>query len=89
MGRQEWEGAVKGEEAKEVPQRGDLFCLAHPGTPELFSGYGLVEEAGRKGRLVGLLMWTAPDRWTPPGWRMSRQRLEEAKQISPLSRDSL
>src|SRR3990172_9395425 len=51
---------TNGREAREVPQRGDLHYLWHPGTEDIFSGYGLVVEDGKRNRLVGLLMVDRP-----------------------------
>lgn len=47
-------------EAKEIPQRGDLHFLWHPGTVNVFSGYGLVASKGIKESLVGILMVDRP-----------------------------
>lgn len=44
---------------KEVIGRGQLCFLSHPDS-EMFSGYGLTTEQGRKDRLVGLLMVDRP-----------------------------
>lgn len=44
----------------ELPQRGDLLCLHHPGTPDTFSGYGLVVRSDWPGFIVGLLMVDRP-----------------------------
>ena len=57
----------EGKEAGEVPERGDLYSLRHSGPEDVFSGYGLVVEAGRKDRLVGLLLVDRP-RPADPGW---------------------
>lgn len=40
--------------------RGELLCLYHPGTNDVFSGYGLVMEDDEPGDLVGLLMIDRP-----------------------------
>ena len=40
--------------------RGELLCLYHPGTNDVFSGYGLVMEDDETGDLVGLLMVDRP-----------------------------
>lgn len=51
----------------ELPARGDLLCLYHPDTSNIFSGYGLVVRPGWPGYMVGLLMvdrpFPAPDSW--------------------------
>jgi hypothetical protein len=49
------------EPKQEIIQRGDLFFLGHPGKEEIFSGYGLAIQAGRKDVLVGLLMIDRPN----------------------------
>ncbi len=49
-------------ETKEVPKRGELYFLWHPGTEDIFSGYGLVAKEGFKDYLVGLLMVDRPRR---------------------------
>jgi len=41
-------------ERGEVPRRGDLYFLSHPGTDDVFSGYGLVAREGFKDYLVGV-----------------------------------
>jgi hypothetical protein len=48
------------EPRKEVINRGDLYFLHHPTTPDTFSGYGLTTHPGRKDGLVGLLMVDRP-----------------------------
>jgi len=54
-------------ERGEVPKRGDLYFLSHPGTDDVFSGYGLVAREGFKDYLVGVLMVDRP-RPVPPEW---------------------
>ena len=44
---------------KEILSPGQLYFLSHPGS-ELFSGYGLTTQEGRKDRLTGLLMVDRP-----------------------------
>ncbi len=41
-------------------RRGELLCLYHPGTNDIFSGYGLVMADDEPGELVGLLMIDRP-----------------------------
>ncbi|MCL4266688.1 MAG: hypothetical protein KJ069_26080 [Anaerolineae bacterium] len=48
-------------EYKEYIERGALVYLWHPGTEEVFSGYGLTLADGRPDRLVGLLMVDRPE----------------------------
>lgn len=40
--------------------RGELLCLYHPNTPDMFSGYGLVMHDDWPGHLTGLLMVDRP-----------------------------
>lgn len=40
--------------------RGDLLCLAHPGAPDVFSGYGVLMQDDWPGRMAGLLMVDRP-----------------------------
>ena len=44
-----------------------LYFLWHPGTGNIFSGYGLTMQPGRKERLVGLLMVDRPHP-VDPAW---------------------
>lgn len=41
-------------------KRGDLLFLTHPGTHDVFSGYGLAVESGSAAHLVGLLLVDRP-----------------------------
>jgi len=59
---------------KEVISRGDLYFLWHPGTENVFSGYGLAVKAGSNEHLVGLLMIDRP----PQGVAEWLQTVEEA-----------
>jgi hypothetical protein len=45
---------------KETIGRGELLFLSHPGTGEVFSGYGLAMQPGTEELLVGLLMIDQP-----------------------------
>jgi len=45
---------------KEIINRGDLYFLCHPGSENVFSGYGLAVKAGSNEHLVGLLMIDRP-----------------------------
>jgi hypothetical protein len=65
---------VEREPIKETIDKGDLFYLYHPGTEEVFSGYGLTVEAGRNDQLAGLLMVDRPEPADPEWLR----RVEEA-----------
>ena len=51
---------VERELSKEVVGRGELYFLWHPPTTDIFSGYGLTIQEGRKNHLVGLLMVDRP-----------------------------
>ena len=48
------------EPRKETIVKSDLLFLSHPGIENLFSGYGLTVEQGRKNLLVGVLMVDRP-----------------------------
>lgn len=48
------------EPTKEIINRGDLYFLWHPGSENVFSGYGLAMKAGSNEHLVGLLMIDRP-----------------------------
>jgi hypothetical protein len=63
------------EPRKEVIERGELYFLWHPTTSDIFSGYGLTMQEGRKDRLVGLLMVDRPQPVDP-------QWLEDVKSPS-------
>jgi hypothetical protein len=54
-------------ETREIPERGELYFLWHPGTEGTFSGYGLTAREGFKDYLVGLLMVDRP-RPADPEW---------------------
>jgi hypothetical protein len=54
----------EGELHHEDLSRGQLYALSHPDS-DLFSGYGLTTLAGRKDRLVGLLMVDRPQPANP------------------------
>lgn len=55
---------------KEIIEKEELFYLWHPETDQIFSGYGLTNESGRKDRLVGLLMVDRPQRADPEWLQM-------------------
>lgn len=65
---------VEREPRKEVIERGELYFLWHPMTSDIFSGYGLTMQEGRKDHLVGVLMVDRP-RPVDPQW------LEVIKQV--------
>ena len=61
-------GQTAGEESrpgKESVAKGELFYLWHPGTEEIFSGYGLAMWPGDKTLLAGLLMIDRPQTADP------------------------
>jgi hypothetical protein len=62
---------------------GQLYFLAHPGS-ELFSGYGLTTQAGRKDRLIGLLMVDRP-RPVDPNWLAEIEALYGDYQLVPMT----
>lgn len=55
------------EPRKEIIGKGELFFLWHPGTEEIFSGYGLTMQPGSTESLAGLLMVDRP-RPADPEW---------------------
>ena len=65
---------VEREPRKEVIERGELYFLWHPTTSDIFSGYGLTMQEGKKDRLVGLLMVDRPQPVDP-------QWLEDVKLV--------
>jgi DNA-binding Lrp family transcriptional regulator len=64
--------------------RGELLCLYHPGTTDIFSGYGLVMADGWPGELAGLLM---VDRPTPanPAWLARIQEAYGECELVPMT----
>lgn len=65
MHERDWGHIDPSGEAKEAPQRGDLYFLWHPCTEYVFSGYGLIAREGFKDHLVGILMVDRPRRADP------------------------
>ena len=55
------------EPRKEIIGRGELYFLYHPGTEQVFSGYGLTMRSGSQELLSGLLMVDRP-RPAEPDW---------------------
>ena len=49
------------EPSNETIKRGDLLFLNHPGIEDIFSGYGLILQPGRKDVLAGLLLVDRPN----------------------------
>lgn len=74
---------VEGENHKEGIGRGQLCFLAHPGT-EIFSGYGLTTQEGRRDRLVGLLMVDRPQP-VDPTWLNQVEQTYGDYQLEPMT----
>ena len=64
--------------------RGELLCLYHPGTPDTFSGYGLVVESDWPGHLVGLLMVDRPYP-VDPTWLAQLHEAYGEAQLVPMT----
>jgi hypothetical protein len=64
--------------------RGQLYFLSHAGS-ELFSGYGLTTQEGRKDRLIGLVMVDRPDP-VDPQWLAEITRLYSDYQLLPMTK---
>jgi hypothetical protein len=78
------EGARR-EPGKEVLERGHLYFLHHPHTPDTFSGYGLTLQAGRKDFLVGLLMVDRPQP-VDPAWLAEVEETFGAYQLTAMTK---
>ncbi len=78
------EESTKDRERREIPQRGDLYYLWHPGMEDIFSGYGLVMEDGRRNRLVGLLMVDRPSP-VDPAWLASVKATFGGYELHPIT----
>ena len=74
---------VERELQHETIGRGELFILSHPETEDVFSGYGLTTEDGRKDRLVGLLMVDRPHPADPDLASISNRHLRRMPDYSP------
>ena len=72
------------EPQNETIGKGELFFLEHPGTEQIFSGYGLTVRPGTKEFLVGLLM---VDRPAPvdPGWLAEVRATFGEYQLVPMT----
>lgn len=64
--------------------RGELLCLYHPGTNDIFSGYGLVMQDDWPGHLTGLLMVDRPFP-ADPTWLESIRELYGACDLVPMT----
>ena len=69
------------EPQKETIAKGELLFLSHPGTDNIFSGYGLTMQPGSNEFLAGLLMVDRP-RPVDPEW------LKEVDSTLGYGRDS-
>jgi hypothetical protein len=69
---------------KEIIEKGDLFFLCHPGTPDIFSGYGLSMQRGSKEHLAGLLMVDRPRR-ADPAWLERIEQVFGEYQLAPMT----
>ena len=77
---------VEREPRKEVIQRGELYFLWHPTTSDIFSGYGLTMQEGRKDRLVGLLMVDRPQP-VDPQWLEDVKLVYGDYELVPMTAD--
>ena len=64
--------------------RGELLCLYHPNSPDIFSGYGLVMHDDWPGYLTGLLMVDRPSP-ADPGWLESLQETYGECELVPMT----
>jgi hypothetical protein len=76
--------AARSMEAREIPQRGQLYFLWHPGTRDVFSGYGLVAREGFQDHLVGILMVDRP-KPADPKWLKEVEVVFGAVQLVPMT----
>lgn len=70
------------EPQKETIGRGDLFFLAHPGTEDTFSGYGLATRPESRELLVGLLMVDRPQPADPEWLKEVEETFGEAQLVA-------
>jgi len=68
----------------ELIHRGDLFFLNHPGTDDIFSGYGLAVQPGRNDILVGILMVDRPHP-VDPLWLRQVEEIFGEYQLVPMT----
>lgn len=68
----------------EYLNRGELLCLYHPGTTDVFSGYGLVMQDGWSGHLTGILMVDRPYP-ADPTWLDRIQQLYSECDLVPMT----
>lgn len=72
------------EPRKESIGRGELYFLYHPGTDDVFSGYGLTTQPERDDHLVGLLMVDRP-RPADPEWLQQVEDIFGAVQLVAMT----
>ena len=72
------------EPSKETIGKGELFFLHHPGTEDVFSGYGLTMQPGSPEFLAGLLMVDRP-RPVDPGWLEDIEATFGEYQLAPMT----
>lgn len=78
------EGPPSSPEARELPQKGELYFLSHPGREDIFSGYGLVAQEGFRDYLVGLLMVDRPEP-VDPEWLEQVEETFGGYQLVPMT----
>lgn len=64
--------------------QGELLCLYHPGTPDIFSGYGLVMTEDWPGHLAGILIVDRPFP-ADPDWLQQIQTTYGECQLVPMT----
>lgn len=72
------------EPRKETIGKGELFFLTHPGTENIFSGYGLTIQPNQKGYLSGLLMVDRP-KPANPGWLQEVENVFGEYSLVPMT----
>lgn len=72
------------EPQRERLNRGELLCLYHPNTPDIFSGYGLVMHEDWPGHLTGLLMVDRPYPANPAWLERIREAYGECE-LEPIT----
>ena len=72
------------EPRRETISKGELFFLWHPGTEQVFSGYGLTTRASSKEFLTGLLMVDRP-RPVDPEWLRDVEATFGECQLAPMT----
>ena len=85
--RLELPSPAPGEPGKAVIERGELYFLWHPTTPDTFSGYGLTLRQGSKDFLAGLLMVDRPQP-VDPDWLKRVEKTFGEYQLIPMTATS-